>query len=360
MFVLVRADSRNKASRINLIYYFPFTRLLPIAFISAPGRRSTKLPKRRLPTSHSYPIRSLPGARDNFVSDHGRNLHCQTTASGTLVPSTSCRTQWWMSSPAFRCSRPRLIWLISTIDALRNFSHHQIEQFSSLATSTSNNAPWLPTRQPTPATIELWRTAGLQHGDDGGNVPRFYKLEFPKFDGKDDSLKTIASSSSRAKRPTTVTVSGWQLTISSVRRKTGTSTTSSSRDRRIGTRSRSSVMVNSVLPYAIILSVRSGVCCKPPRWRCTNPNFSRLPAASLNHLPIASRLSSPRPGSATTSLSTTSSKSPIFKRPRVLLVHECKVVKHDGQAQGPQLSPTSATWRYSSHLPPTDVARQKP
>lgn len=113
MFVLVRADSRNKASRINLIYYFPFTRLLPIAFISAPGRRSTKLPKRRLPTSHSYPIRSLPGARDNFVSDHGRNLHCQTTASGTLVPSTSCRTQWWMSSPAFRCSRPRLIWLIS-------------------------------------------------------------------------------------------------------------------------------------------------------------------------------------------------------------------------------------------------------
>ncbi|EEC81890.1 hypothetical protein OsI_25707 [Oryza sativa Indica Group] len=130
-----------------------------------------------------------------------------------------------------------------------------LEQFQvASSTSTSNNAPWLPTRQPTPATIELWRTAGLQHGDDGGNVPRFYKLEFPKFDGKDDSLKTIASSSSRAKRPTTVTVSGWQLTISSVRRKTGTSTTSSSRDRRIGTRSRSSVMVNSVLPYAIILS----------------------------------------------------------------------------------------------------------
>lgn len=113
----------------------------------------------------------------------------------------------------------------------------------------------------------------------------------------------------------------------------------------IGTRSRSSVMVNSVLPYATILSVRPGVCCKPPRWRCTNPNFSRLLAASLNHLPIASRLSSPRPGSAMTSPSTTSSKSPIFRRPWVLLVHECKVVKHDGQAQGPQLSPTSATWR---------------
>lgn len=316
MFVLVRADSRNKASRINLIYYFPFPRLLPIAFISALGRRSTKLPKRRLPTSHSYPIRSLPGARDNFVSDHGRNLHCQTTASGTLVPSTSCRTMVdVLASISLLASKIDMVDLSRSV-AVATSRITALEQFQvASSTSTSNNAPWLPTRQPTPATIELWRTAGLQHGDAGGNVPRFYKLEFPKFDGKDDSLKTIASSSSRAKRPTTVTVSGWQLTISSVRRKTGTSTTSSSRDRRIGTRSRSSVMVNSVLPYAIILSVRSGVCCKPPRWRCTNPNFSRLPAASLNHLPIASRLSSPRPGSTTTSPSTTSSKSPIFRRP---------------------------------------------
>lgn len=317
MFVLIRADSRNKASRINLIYYSPFPRLLPIAFISAPGRRSTKLPKPRPPTSHSYPIRSLPGARDNFVSDHGRKLHCQTIASGTLVPSTSCRTRWWMSSPAFHCSRPRLIRLISV-------DRSPLRLLASLHLSSSRlrrlrlrptTRPGFPPVNPHPQPLSSGALQDSQHGDEGGNVPRFYKHEFPKFDGKDDSLKTIASSSSRAKRLTTVTVFGWQLTISLVRRKTGTSTTSSSRDRRIGTRSRSSVMANSVLPYATILSVRLAVCRKPPRWRCTNPNFSRLPAASPNHLPIASRLSSPRPGSATTSPSTTSLTSPIFRRP---------------------------------------------